>query len=160
YLLQYRKDKEFWKTSGNRPPSEASSLTTTYLALRGLKKWGTGDQQKRIAKRLETVRAWVRKTRARDTEDRVFRLWALREAGVKGKELADAVKEILDTQRSDGGWSQIDRTAGDAYATGTALVALHQAGGLSTDHPAYQRGVSFLLKTQLPDGSWLVRSRS
>jgi uncharacterized protein (TIGR03067 family) len=48
----------------------------------------------------------------------------------------------------------------DAYATGTALVALHQAGSLPTTDPAYRRGVAFLLKTQQEDGSWLVRSRS
>jgi hypothetical protein len=48
----------------------------------------------------------------------------------------------------------------DAYATGTALVALHQAGRLPTTDPAYQRGVAFLLKTQREDGSWLVRKRS
>ena len=45
-------------------------------------------------------------------------------------------------------------------ATGTALVALHLAGGLATDHPAYARGVAFLTKAQLADGSWRVRSRS
>jgi hypothetical protein len=160
YLLRYRKEKPYWKASGNRPPSEASSFTTTYVALRGLRKWGTAAQKKRITRRIETVRAWVRKAEARDTEDRVFRLWALREAGVKGTERDAAVKELLETQRRDGGWSQIDRTAGDAYATGAALVALHQAGGLSTGHEAYRRGVRFLLRTQLADGSWLVRSRS
>jgi hypothetical protein len=31
---------------------------------------------------------------------------------------------------------------------------------LSTDDPVYRRGVGFLLKTQLADGSWLVHSRS
>ena len=41
----------------------------------------------------------------------------------------------------------------DAYATGEALVALEQAGfGLSD--PAFRRGVEFLLRTQLQDGSW------
>ena len=39
------------------------------------------------------------------------------------------------------------------------LVALHKAG-ISTSHPAYQRGVAFLLRTQFDDGSWWVRSRS
>src|SRR5262249_3104421 len=60
----------------------------------------------------------------------------------------------------DGGWSQLDSLESDAYATGSALVALHQAGGLATDDEAYQRGVKFLMQTQLEDGSWLVKSRS
>jgi hypothetical protein len=48
----------------------------------------------------------------------------------------------------------------DAYATGSALVALHQAGGLPTADLAYQRGVRFLIRNQLDDGSWHVKSRS
>jgi hypothetical protein len=48
----------------------------------------------------------------------------------------------------------------DAYATGTALVALHQAGGLRTAEPAYRRGVRYLVSTQLDDGSWHVKTRS
>jgi hypothetical protein len=48
----------------------------------------------------------------------------------------------------------------DAYATGTALVALHEAGGLATTDPAYRKGVKYLLAAQLPDGTWHVRSRS
>ena len=39
-------------------------------------------------------------------------------------------------------------------------MALHQAAGLPTTDPAYQRGVKYLLKTQLPDGSWHVKTRA
>jgi len=47
----------------------------------------------------------------------------------------------------------------DAYATGQALVALHEAG-MSISNEAYQRGVKYLLSTQLEDGSWHVRTRA
>jgi hypothetical protein len=47
----------------------------------------------------------------------------------------------------------------DAYATGEALVAL-QATGTKTTDQVYEKGAAFLLKTQLADGSWLVKSRS
>jgi hypothetical protein len=73
---------------------------------------------------------------------------------------------LLDGQRADGGWSQLDSgepeaaTSSDPYATGTALVALHQAGGLCTCESAYQGGLRYLLETQLEDGSWHVVSRS
>ena len=46
-----------------------------------------------------------------------------------------------------------------AYATGEALVALHEAG-LNAHEAAYQRGVKYLLKTQLTDGSWFAKTRS
>ncbi len=48
--------------------------------------------------------------------------------------------------------------ASDAYATGEALYALH-AGGVSNQSEAYRKGAAYLLRTQLEDGTWLVRSR-
>lgn len=160
YLLRHHKNHDHWRATSNRPPSEASPFTTTYLALRGLWKWGVPAQRERVAKRTDEVLGWLRKATAKDTEDRVFRLWALRAAGADADELRAAARELLGTQREDGGWGQTDALAGDAYATGSALVVLHQAGGLATDDPAYRRGVDFLLRTQSEDGSWAVRSRS
>jgi squalene cyclase len=48
----------------------------------------------------------------------------------------------------------------DAYATGSALVALQEAGGLSCQDSAWLRGLGYLLRTQKPDGSWQVESRA
>lgn len=160
YLLQFPGKADNWRATSNRPPSEASQFTPTYLALRGLKKWGSSRQNDAIAKRVDAARGWLLRTPAKDTEDRVFRLLALKEAGADSKEIAAAAWELLRTQRADGGWAQLDSMTSDAYATGSALVALHQAGGLNADHPAYRSGVAVLLKTQEPDGSWWVKSRS
>jgi hypothetical protein len=49
--------------------------------------------------------------------------------------------------------------APDAYATGQTLHALHVSGMPATD-PVYRRGADFLLRTQLEDGTWFVRSRA
>ena len=70
------------------------------------------------------------------------------------------MQELLKTQRADGGWAQLASLDSDAYATGTALVALHQAGGVATADPAYRNGLRFLLARQLDDGSWHVPTRS
>jgi hypothetical protein len=160
YLLQYNKDLDHWKTTSNRPPSEASVFTTTYVALRGLKSYGTTEQKERVEKRIEEVRDWLLKATPKDTEDRVFRLWAMKLAGVDEKELQSPIKELTEAQRKDGGWSQLDSLESDAYATGSALVALHQAGGVATGDDIYQRGLQFLVQAQREDGSWLVKSRS
>jgi hypothetical protein len=40
------------------------------------------------------------------------------------------------------------------------LHALHAAGGLSVADAAYQKGIRYLLRTQLEDGTWFVRSRA
>lgn len=160
YLLQRDAELGRWKTVSKRPPSEASEFTVNYLALHGVRSYGSAAQKERIDARIKSALAWLLKTKPQDTEDRVFRLRALKEAGADAKALRTAADELKTTQRKDGGWSQLDNLESDAYATGSALVALHEAGGLPVSDPVYQRGVAFLLKTQLPDGSWLVKSRS
>jgi hypothetical protein len=160
YLLKTQSKRDHWQTSSNRPPTEASSFTSTYLALRGLRVWAAKEQKERAAKRIESARSWLIGAKPKDTEDRVFRLFALKESKADEKDVSAAAWELLKTQKVDGGWSQLERLPSDPYATGTALVALHQAGGLATDHPAYARGVGFLIKSQEADGSWLIKSRS
>ena len=100
------------------------------------------------------------RTRTKETEDRVFRLLGLKEARAGEKEIAAAAWELISTQHADGGWSQLDGGTSDPYATGSALVALHEAGGLKADSAAYKAGLAFLIRTQLPDGTWKVKSRS
>jgi hypothetical protein len=160
YLLLRQQDRDHWTASGNRPPSEMSPFTTTYLAVHGLHAYGTPEQKERIAGRLCVVGDWLARTAAQDTEDRVFRLRAVKELGCPDGDVRAAAQDLIGTQRPDGGWAQRDGMESDAYATGTALVALYQAAGLAPDDPVYQRGVKYLLATQLEDGSWHVRSRS
>jgi hypothetical protein len=160
YLLQRDEDRSHWRTTSRRPPSEISDFTPTYLAIRSLRKWATPEQKERATKRIETARGWLVKTPAKDTEDRVFRLLGLKAAGAGDEDVQSAADELTDAQRPGGGWSQTDALESDAYATGSALFALHEAGGLATADPVYRRGVEFLLRTQLADGTWHVRTRS
>ncbi|MDX1943903.1 MAG: prenyltransferase/squalene oxidase repeat-containing protein [Pirellulaceae bacterium] len=166
FLLLRHADRDHYASTSQRPPSEASPFTTSYVALRGLAHFGTPEQRERIGKRTEQVRDWLVKTPAQDHEDRVFRLFGLRLAGAPQSDIDAAVKELLAKQRDDGGWSQLDggepksATETDAYATGTALVALHQAGEICVCEEPYQRGIAYLLSTQLDDGTWRVASRS
>jgi hypothetical protein len=162
YLLLKDKNRADgrWRTSSNRPPTEASAFTANYLAVRALKTWAAASQKERVAQRIAAARRWLAKTPAKDTEDRVYRLLALKAVEAEAALIRNAAKELADAQRPDGGWSQRDTLPSDAYATGTALVALHEAGGLRPEDAAYRRGVAFLLRTQRPDGSWFVQSRS
>jgi hypothetical protein len=157
YFLVRDKNRGSWRASGPRPPSEASDFSPTYLAIRGLRKWANPEQAERAKARIAAARDWLVQTPAVDTEDRVFRLLAL---GAAGADVRSAADDLIKTQRSDGGWAQIDSLESDAYATGSALVALHDAAALSPADPVYLRGVEFLLKTQLADGTWHVRTRS
>jgi hypothetical protein len=160
FLLIRDKDRDSWRSSSRRPPSEASEFTSTYLALRQLAAFGLPVQKERIEERVAKARGWLERTKPDDTEDRVFRLWGLKYAKAPAESLKEAVKELLKTQRADGGWGQLAHLDSDAYATGSALVALHQAGMVGIDDPAYRRGLKFLISTQKEDGTWHVESRS
>ena len=57
------------------------------------------------------------------------------------------------------GWAQLPTMAPDAYATCEALYARHLSGP-SPKSAEYAKGLSYLLRTQLEDGMWFVRSRA
>ncbi len=160
YFLKFQADDDHWKCHTHRPPSEASHFTANFLGLQALRAFSTADQRERAAVRREQVRDWLIKTKPVDNEDRVFRLRGLRAADAAAEVLKTATQELLDTQQPDGGWAQTADLASDAYAAGTALAALHQAGGLAVDDEKSRRGRTFLLHSQQEDGSWHVRSRS
>jgi squalene cyclase len=159
-MLQTNVDSGHWAHSSNRPPTEASDFTTTYVALRGLAAFGTADQKSRISERQEAVLQWLLKSKTVDTEDRVFQLRALFVAQAEKSTQRAFADKLIATQRSDGGWAQKDDMNSDAYATGTVLSSLAQTGHVLTTSPVYQNGLRFLLKSQKVDGSWLVESRS
>lgn len=160
YLLTFQKEEDHYRPQSKRPPSEQSHFTSSYVALRGLKVFGTPEQKDRIAARIEQVRKWLIATQPTDTEDSVFRLQALHLADAPLEEINRAKELLRKAQREDGGWSQLPDLKSDAYATGSVLVALQQTGGLTTYSEEYQQGLKFLLSIQKEDGSWHVASRS
>jgi squalene cyclase len=91
--------------------------------------------------------------------DSAFKLLGLKWVSEKPEAIEKAADLLLRQQRQDGGWAQLPTLPSDTYATGQVLVALHESGCLASDSPMYRRGIEFLLKTQLTDGSWYVPSR-
>ena len=160
YVLQTNADTDHWTHNSNRPPTEASDFTTTYVALRGLVAFAVAEQRTRIAQRQNTVVQWLLKTGTSDTEDRVFQLRSLAFAQAEFEAQQKFADALISAQRADGGWAQKDDMTSDAYATGTVLASLVQTGHLAPVSAVYQRGLQFLLKSQKADGSWLVESRS
>jgi len=158
-VLRQRKDGH-WQQETYRPPDEASDFHFTALAVRGLQTYAAKGRSREIAVRIDQARRWLQSAEPTDTADRVFQLLGLGWAQAEPESVTKAVTNLAGEQRADGGWSQLPTLASDAYATGLALYALHEGGGVAVDHPAYQRGVEFLLRTQLADGSWFVATRS
>ncbi len=160
YFLKYQSDDDHWSTGTDRPPSEVSSFTATFLGLNSLAAFSTSDQRERAQLRRAQVLDWLRSAAPEDTEDRVFRLWAFRTADATPADIQSATQSLLEIRQSDGGWSQSAAMESDSYATATALVALHRAANFPTDDSRYRQGIDFLLQQQLADGSWHVVSHS
>src|SRR5262245_37642901 len=160
YLVVRQRPDGHWQGEDYRPPDDASDFHFTALAVRGLQAYAPKGRSREIAARIGRARGWLEGAEPTDTTDRVFQLLGLGWAQADGETVARAVTTLLREQREDGGWSQLLTLASDAYATGLALCALHQGGGVAVDHPAYRHGVEFLLRTQAEDGSWFVASRS
>jgi N-acyl-D-amino-acid deacylase len=147
-----------WHPTGARPPIEYSDFSTTAFAIHGIRLYGGGPRSRQYEATVRRGRNWLLATVPRYNDERVFQMLGLHWSGTKSPAMHGLVAALLKEQKPDGGWSQFTMPPSDAYATGQALYALNQAGGISTEHPAYQRGVKFLRETQMQDGSWLVES--
>jgi Prenyltransferase and squalene oxidase repeat len=119
----------------------------------------SGGRRIRNSDSVERAADWLAKAQPVNTEDRAFQILGLVWAG-KQDFARQSAGDLLRQQRSDGGWAQRATLASDAYATGQALVALREAGALKSSDDADKNGAQFLIRTQLEDGSWYVRSRS
>lgn len=159
YLLEFQKGDKRWHQASSRPPSAGSDFANTYLALRALQHFATEDQQTAKEARFSDVGEWLLATKAKDTEDRVFRYRTLSYIDAEQAQIAAERNELITQQQEDGGWSQKSDMASDAYATGTVLAALLRDGVKASDM-VVERGVAYLLDTQLADGSWHVVTRA
>lgn len=148
-----------WPSLYERPPSNYSSFTFTALALRALQLYGHPSRKADTAARVALARQWLLSHNPRETEERTYQLLGLAWAGEDQATLKRLSAALGATQQDDGGWNSLEGRPSDAYSTGEALVALHDAGGTSTDSPIWRRGLEYLLRTQASDGSWHVTTR-
>jgi prenyltransferase/squalene oxidase-like repeat protein len=149
-----------WTAFGHRPPLEYSRISATALAIRAMQLYGPPGLKEPLQKRIERARDWLLAAEPGSNAEHAFRLLGLAWAGGDKQQLTSDVDALLKAQSKDGGWSQQPSLESDAYATGLSLWALRFGGNFATTHEAYQRGVDFLLRTQLADGSWHVKTRS
>ncbi len=159
YLVIHQHQDGSWQPEAYRPPEDGSAFLFTALAVRALQAYAPRGRSAEITARIAKARRWVLATQPAETVDSAFQLLGLKWAGSEAEAIEKAAVLLLRQQRQDGGWGQLPALSSDAYATGQVLVALHESGCLASDAPAYRRGVEFLLKTQLADGSWFVPSR-
>jgi hypothetical protein len=150
-LLNWQRDGH-WVTSDFRPPHSSSAFTATATAIRAIGFYLPPELRAERDACFLGARRWLAATHPLSTEDASFRLMGLVWAGGSSAEIAAAKRDLLAFQTSAGAWPELPGYPADAYSTGEALYALHEAGAPSTD-------LKFLLSTQSPDGTWHVQTR-
>lgn len=149
-----------WSTwPGTRPPifgpSDESLTALAILATLPVAANGDADAKNTLDKGVK----WLDETPTDDDPQSIaLRLVVWSKLNRRAEELEPLVQRIKARQNADGGWSQANDMASDAWATGQSLYALAHAGIKSND-TAISRGQAFLIETQRADGSWSMTSR-
>lgn len=150
-----------WKhTTSYRPPLEYSPIATTAVVLRAMRLYPIPGRREEFEERFTRAKQWLLSAEAYSGEEQSMQLNGLAAAGATASEIAPFVKALTAAQNQDGSWSQLPGIPGDAYATGEALYAIHVSGNVPTKDPVYEKGVQWLLRNQLSDGSWFVPART
>jgi len=149
-----------WYNNLPRPPIQTGDIGATALAIHGLQRYPLPGRQAELRQRVARARQWLWQQTSQNTDSLAYQLLGLAWAGEPADRLQPLAKALLAQQHEDGGWAQLPGLKSDAYATGQAIYALRVAAGWERANPGVGRGIRFLLKTQLADGTWYVRRRA
>lgn len=156
------------------PPFEHDDYFGAVFAAVGTANAPEGYAQTEAAQQgLKKLNAYLRKTPPPSLHHKAWLLWASTKLDglLIASERRATIKELMDLQRDDGGWSLAslgdwqghdgrtnDKNApSDGYGTGLVVYVLRQAGVPAKDH-AIQCGVRWLRTNQRASGSWFTRS--
>ena len=148
-----------WQSTDPRPPLDGGTILPTALAIRALSAYAPPAARKEMEGRIARARGYLMAAEPKETQDEAYKLLGLVWACASETEISRQRNRLLRLQHDDGGWSQFPEIPSDAYATGEALYALH-VSGVQANSKAYRNGADHLLRTQLEDGTWFVRSRA
>lgn len=158
YIASRQNPDGSWSLHGiSRPPMEESDIARTAYAVKVLQHYGWPARRSEFAARMARARAWLESAKPTTSYEAADLALGLR--WTNSPKSAAAVRQLIALQRPGGGWAQTAHMAPDAYATGLALYALRESGMPPSSRP-YEKGMAFLLRTQMTDGSWFVRSRA
>lgn len=151
HVLSRQESDGSWKRFEGRPPFRELQEAATLLAELSLGPTPrTGDE---TATNRTKTRQWLATNSTGESQQ------ALCLRILIGHERPASVEQLLRRQNDDGGWSQTKEMSSDAYATGQAIYALLSRGGIDRNDPAIVKARNFLVKSQQPDGAWLMTSR-
>ena len=156
-LVHWQRDGH-WVTSDFRPPHSSSMFTATATAVRAISLYVPEELHAERDACILRARRWLLKERPASTEDAAFRLMGLVWAGASANEIDTARRDLVAMRKTNGGWPELPAYPSDAYSTGESLFALREASVPVTDR-VLRAGLSFLISTQAPDGTWRISTR-
>ena len=152
-----QQDNGAWKAAGQLPfqkraAQETNDVSTMWITLGLLSQAELGKDSEIIRHALKRI---DQSPPGKSTEWYAARLLIAKKRN-RTKQIAELIATLRDRQQSDGGWPWLAGDDSDAFGTGLALYALHEAEVDATDS-SIVRAMRFLLDTQRDDGSWAVR---
>ena len=137
-----------------RPPIESSDITATAMSLRAIQLYGS-HQDEQVARAAR----WLRAAKPHTTEDAAMQLLGLAWAKARPDDIRKSTRRC---------WRCSDRTEDGRSCRRSKPTRMRRDRRWSRCRPPGTpfpvRNISevlgFLLRTQFPDGSWLVRTRA
>ena len=145
------------------PPIIQGQFMTTANALVALEWAASHLKDPKYPQAAARALGWIASHDPDTTQDHVFKIIALMDYGTPDQRRIawSTVEALAARQQKDGGWKEVAAMDGsNAFATGQALYAFKRAG-VSVGGEMFRRGVDYLLKSQVNDGtqsrgSWKV----
>jgi hypothetical protein len=163
YLLEHQTPEGSWPGIEGRPPIMLASREATLVAANLLSKptlvaaLGGSDPTAIV----DHAKSWLNRPHAAGAiQELNFAYLNLLHLDPSSHEVAHVRRLIERGQRPDGGWSQTEDRASDAFATGQSLYALSKAAHAVVPESATTRAAHFLEQTQREDGTWSMISRA
>jgi hypothetical protein len=158
-MSQARANGSFLAETG-RVPLESGDIHCTAFAIRSIQLYASPSKKVRVDAMVVKTRHWLETQHPDQQQEIVFQLLGIGWCGSSLDQKLPIAQKLLALQNDDGGWSQLTTLGSDAYATGQALYALCESGMAKPSDDVYQKGMSYLLKTQESSGAWFVQTRS
>ena len=160
YMISQAKPEGSFLTESGRVPLESGDIHCTAFSIRAIQLYASPAKKLRVDALVKRTRRWLEIQNPDQQQEIVFQLLGMQWCGSSREQKLPVAQKLFAMQHADGGWSQLTTLGSDAYATGQALYALCESGMTKPSDEVYQRGISYLLKTQESTGAWYVQTRS
>jgi prenyltransferase/squalene oxidase-like repeat protein len=160
YIMSQAKPDGSFLAESFRVPLENGDIHLTAMAIRSIQLYASAPKKQQVNDLMKKTRLWLEQAQTDQQQELTFQLLGMHWCGSNKDQKNKIAQKLESMQNEDGGWSQLTTLKSDAYATGQILYALYESGMAKTDDPVYQKGLSYLLKTQNERGAWVLETRS